>query len=145
MKKYFLTFVILFFFAAVAQAKMVSVSGELVSMRSGPGPDYAVLWELGQGYPLKIIATKGDWLKVTDFENDTGWVHSRVVNREAHLVVKKKVVNIRSGPGKKFKIIRQAQKGVVFRTLDKEGNWVKVKHEEENITGWILRSLLWGW
>lgn len=145
MKRFVLVIVFFFCLAGWAQAKMVSVRGEMVNMRSGAGKNYAVLWELGQGYPLKVIGSKGNWLNVVDFENDSGWVHKDMVNRKAHLVVKKKIVNIRSGPGKKYKVIRQAQKGVVFRTLDKKESWVKVKHEEENVTGWILRSLLWGW
>jgi len=131
--------------ASVAQAKMVSVAGEMVNMRSGPGKKYSVVWELGKGYPLKVLHTKGSWLKVSDFENDSGWVHKSLVARTPHLVVKKKIVNMRSGPGKKNKIVRQAQKGVVFRTIEKKGSWVKVRHEEEKVTGWVLRSLLWGW
>jgi SH3-like domain-containing protein len=33
---------------------------------------------------------------------------------------------------------------VVFRTLERRNGWVKVKHED-GLTGWIERSLLWGW
>ena len=145
MKRLFLAVVFVLCLAGVAHAKMVSVTGEMVNMRSGPGKNYSVVWELGKGYPLKIVTKKGNWLKVTDFENDTGWVHKSLVGRTPYLVVKKKIVNVRSGPGKKNKIVRQAQKGVVFRTLEKKGSWVKVKHEEEKVTGWVLRSLLWGW
>lgn len=145
MKRLFLAVVFLLCLVGVAQAKMVSVVGEMVNMRSGPGKNYSVVWELGKGYPLKIVTTKGHWLKVTDFENDTGWVYKSLVGRTPYLVVKKKIVNLRSGPSKNNKIVRQAQKGVVFRTLEKKGSWVKVKHEEEKVTGWVLRSLLWGW
>ncbi len=145
MKRFVVTLVFFLCLAGVAQAKMVSVTGEMVNMRSGPGKKYSVVWELGKGYPLKVLQAKGEWLKVSDFENDSGWVHKTLVGRTPHLVVKKKIVNLRSGPGKKNKIVRQAQKGVVFRTLDKKGSWVKVLHEEEKVTGWVLRSLLWGW
>jgi uncharacterized protein YgiM (DUF1202 family) len=61
------------------------------------------------------------------------------------LIVKNKIINIRSGPGKNYKIIRQAKKGVVFRTLERKKGWVKAHHKESNLTGWIKRSLLWGW
>ncbi len=128
-----------------ARAEMVSVVGDLVNMRTGPGQNYAVLWELGNGYPLQVLEKKGNWMKVEDFENDVGWVHDSVVSRVAHLVVKKNIINIRSGPGEDFKIVRQAEKGVVLRTLDRKGGWVKVIYDEEQITGWVLRTLLWGW
>ena len=100
---------------------------------------------MGKGYPLKVIGSKGNWLKVIDYENDTGWVFKKLVHRKAHLVVKKKIINIRKGPGTKYKIVRQAKKGVVFRTLKRKKGWVKVSHDESKVSGWVKRSLLWGW
>lgn len=145
MKRVLFTIVLFLCTIGVAQAKMVSIAGEVVNMRSGPGENYAVLWELGVGYPLKVVSGQGEWLKVVDFENDTGWVQKSLVNEVPHLVVKKKLINIRSGPGRDHDVIRQAQAGVVFRTLERDGDWVKVEHQEENIVGWVKRTLLWGW
>jgi len=104
-----------------------------------------VIWELGKGYPLKVLQTKGSWIKVVDYEKDSGWIYKKLVNQKPHLIVKKKIINIRSGPGQNYKIIRKAQGGVVFQTLKRKEGWVKVKHEEENVIGWVKRSLLWGW
>jgi SH3-like domain-containing protein len=124
---------------------MVSIAGEMVNMRSGPGDNYEVLWELGQGYPLSVLEEQENWLKVGDYEDDTGWVRKDQVADKPYMVVKRRMVNIRSGPGDNFPVVRQAQQGVVFRTLGKKDDWVKVKHEEEDVTGWVLRTLLWGW
>jgi len=145
MKQFVLTIFFLFCWIAVSQAKMVSIVGDMVNMRSGPGDNYEVLWELGQGYPLSVIDQQGDWLQVTDYEDDTGWVQQDQVAEKAYMVVKKRIVNIRSGPGENYRVIRQAQQGVVFRTLQKKDDWVKVRHEEEDVTGWVLRTLMWGW
>lgn len=130
--------------ATVAQAQMVSVSRPKVNMRSGPGEKYAILWELGQGYPLQVVSKKGNWLKVTDFENDTGWIYKKLVSNKAHLIVKKERINIRSGPSTKYKVVGKANYGVVLRTLKRGKGWVKVKHEN-GLTGWTRRDLLWGW
>ena len=54
--------------------EMVSIKGNVVNMRSGPGTTSQILWELEQGYPLQVLKRKGDWLQVRDFENDKGWV-----------------------------------------------------------------------
>ena len=145
MKRLGLIIFFLLFCTAAANAKMVSIAGDLVNMRSGPGKNYPVIWELGKGYPLKVLETKGNWMKVVDYENDTGWIFKSLVSSTPHLIVKKKIVNIRSGPGKNYKIIRKAQNGVVFQTLKRQEGWVKIKHEEENVVGWVKRSLLWGW
>ncbi|MDA8163842.1 MAG: SH3 domain-containing protein [Desulfobacteraceae bacterium] len=130
--------------ASMASARMVSVSGAKVNVRSGPGTRYSLVCELGDGYPLKVIGTKGKWLKVTDFENDKGWVLSRVVGRVPHVVVKVKRAVIRSGSGTHYRVVGRADYGVVFRTVENRGGWVKVKHES-GLIGWIDRRLLWGW
>lgn len=145
MKRIVLTILLLLGQIALAQAKMVSIGGDVVNMRSGPGSNYEVLWELGQGYPLQVIGRQGDWLKVTDYENDIGWVRKDQVGEKDYLVVKTKIVNILSGPGENYRLIRQAEQGVVFRALEKKDDWVKIRYEEEDVTGWVQRSLLWGW
>jgi SH3-like domain-containing protein len=144
--------VLLVFTGVIGEAAgitMVSVAGEKVNMRKGPSTKYAVKWELGKGFPLRVIGSQGNWLKVSDFESDVGWVYKKLVNRNPHLVVKvnkksQKRTNIRSGPGTKYKIVGKAEYGVVFKTLQRGDGWVKVQHEQ-GLTGWVKRSLLWGW
>ena len=135
--------------ANAAGFTMVSVVGEKINLREGPSTESAVVWELGKGFPLKIIGRKGKWLKVSDFENDVGWIYEDLVSRKPHLVVKvnrnsAKRVNVRSGPGTNYQIVGKAEYGVVFETLERSGGWVKVRHEG-GLIGWIKRSLLWGW
>ncbi|MCK5437660.1 MAG: SH3 domain-containing protein, partial [Desulfobulbaceae bacterium] len=128
----------------VCHSRMVSIANEKVNLRSGPGKKYSVLWELGKGFPLRVVASKGNWLKVLDFEKDTGWIYKKLITDKRHLIVKKKRVNIRNKPGKNGNIIGKANYGVVFRTLETKSGWAKVKHEN-GLTGWIKRDLLWGW
>ena len=128
---------------------MVSVSGEKVNLRKGPSTSSPIIWELGKGFPLKVVGSKGSWYKVSDFENDVGWIYKNLVSRKPHLIVKvnknsKDQINIRSGPGTTYQVVGKAQYGVVFETLQQKSGWVKVRHET-GLTGWIKRSLLWGW
>jgi SH3-like domain-containing protein len=123
---------------------MVSVNANNVNMRSGPGEKYAVLWELGTGFPLKVLDEQGDWYKVEDFEGDVGWIYKTLVGRDPHLIVKKKRVNMRSGPGDGYRVLGKANYGVVFKTLKVKDGWARVKHEN-GLTGWVSRTLLWGW
>lgn len=125
-------------------ARMVSLSADRVNLRTAPSTKSKVKWVLGKGVPLQVISSKGKWLKVRDFENDSGWVYGQLTTNKGHMVVKRKIVNIRSGPGTKYRIIAQAQYGVVFRTLKQIKGWAKVRHENGTI-GWISRKLLWGW
>lgn len=131
-------------FTSVAHAEMVSISRHKVSMRSGPGTKYQIKWELGLGYPLRVVSRKGNWLKVIDFEADTGWVYKKLVGKTPYMIVKVSEAVIRNGPGKKQRIMGNAARGVVLRTIRHKKGWVRVKHES-GLTGWIRRDLLWGW
>lgn len=135
---------LLTFWGSVAQARMISIDRDVVNIRTGPSTRYRVKWEVGRGFPLRIIGSRGNWYKVRDFESDVGWVYKPLTSRKAHLVVKKPLVNIRSGPGTGYRIVNQAKYGVVFRTLKRVRGWVKVRHES-GTTGWVARRLLWGW
>jgi SH3-like domain-containing protein len=138
---FFLVFIVV---PTAGQARMVSVAGQEVNLRTGPADSYDVKWILGRGFPLQVIKSQGKWLQVRDFENDEGWVYAPLTKAAPHMIVKGKVVNIRSGPGEKYRVIGQAHYGVVFRTLEKTKTWVKVRHESGK-TGWISRRALWGW
>lgn len=129
-------------------AEMKSTSGEEVTLRTGPGERYSVKWEYGNGFPVKIITKKGKWLKVQDFENDRGWLHTSMLNNEPHVIVKvnrgkNKKINIRSGPGPKYAVVGQAYYGVVLAKKEEKKGWVKIRHES-GLEGWIEKSLLWG-
>ncbi len=123
---------------------MYSVAGSKANLRSGPGVNTAVRWEYGKGFPVRLLARRGNWYKVVDFERDEGWIYKKLLSRNPHFIVKQKRVNIRSGPGTKYKLLGKANYGVVFKTLLQKKGWVKVKHAK-GVVGWIRRDLLWGW
>ena len=125
-------------------AEMVSVKGTLVNMRSGPGTGYRVTWQLEKGYPLQVLAKKGSWLKVRDFENDRGWISRSVIGRTPHYIVKVPVANIRKGPGTRHAIVAKAVRYDLLRTRERRGDWVRVQ-SVDGPQGWVARKLLWGW
>jgi len=131
-----------------AFAEMRSTSGENVNLRTGPGDEYEVKWEYGNGFPVKTLSQKGKWVKVQDFENDSGWIYSSLLSKAPHVIVKvnkgkNKQVNIRSGPGTKYNVVGKAYYGVVFEKKKQQKGWIKVRHES-GLEGWIENSLLWG-
>ena len=143
-------FFCLFLFSSVPVfAEMMSVKGNKVNLRTGPGIQYKVKWEYGNGFPLLILQKKGHWVKVKDFEGDTGWIYRKLLVDKPMMIVKvnknrKNKINIRNKPGFDGKIIGKAYYGVVFSTLQQKAGWVKVRHES-GLEGWIKRNLLWGY
>jgi SH3-like domain-containing protein len=143
-----LSIIVLTFGSGLAKAEMLSIAKDGVNLRSGPGTKYEIKWEYGEGFPLRVVSKKGDWYKVKDFEGDTGWIFKSLLTSGGHMIVKvnkksNKKVNIRSGPGTKFKVVGKAYYGVVFQTLEQKNGWAKLKHDT-GLEGWIKRSLLWG-
>jgi len=129
-------------------AHTLSVSTQNLSLKSGPGANYKTLCQLGKGFPLQTLQTKGSWVKVKDFENDTGWVSKKGLSKTPHAILKtnkgsRNTVNIRSGPGMNSSIKARAYYGVVFMTLGKKNGWTQVKHDS-GLSGWIKSDLLWG-
>lgn len=125
-------------------ANMVSVKGNVLNMREGPGTHTEVLWELKKGYPLEVQKRQGTWIQVRDFEGDTGWVARSLTGRTPHHIVKSKVANVRSGPGTRSRIVGKAEYGELVRTLEKRAGWVRVERAD-GPNGWISNKLLWGW
>lgn len=133
----------LFLIPCLSFAQTVSVKKDNVNVRSGPGTEFPIAMELFQGYPLKVIDKKGDWLKVTDFENDKGWIFSALTVPGTTVIVNgKKSINMRSKPNTSASIVASIDRGVVLTKVSSQGKWVKVKHSQ-GTTGWIYSPLLW--
>ena len=101
--------------------RLGAVSRPEINMRSGAGTQHEALWVLSRGYPLEVLARKGKWLKVRDFENDRGWVYRPLTNAGTpHHVVKVQVLNIRSAPSLKSRVLAKAAHGEILKTLERK-------------------------
>ncbi len=122
-------------------ADFVSVVKDGVNLRSGPDTSNQVLFQLPAGYPLKVLARQGKWIKVSDFEGDKGWIFDSLVSESSYVIVKVKECNVRSGPGTNFDKIGSLAREVILKKVESKGEWVKVTHPK--ITGWLHKNLIW--
>lgn len=128
-----------------AQApEFLSIKGNTVNIRLKPTTQSDIAWELIQGYPVQVIATQGDWVKVKDFENTLGWVHRPLTSKTPHFLIKGHAVNLRSGPGTQHSVVTKLSQYDIVQTLEKRDHWAKVKTAEGE-EGWLLENLGWGW
>ena len=141
---FFAAFLLVVFSPLADAREMVSVARGEVNMRAGPGARYEAMWGLSRGYPLSVVARKGAWIKVRDFEKDEGWVLRSLTSRIPHHVVRAGVANLRGAPSTHGRVLGKARYGDVLRTLERRGQWIKVRHER-GATGWVARRLVWGW
>ncbi|MEE8398969.1 MAG: SH3 domain-containing protein [Desulfobacterales bacterium] len=127
---------------AVAGAERLTVSVPNANIRSGPGTQYEILWQVEKYHPLMITKKTGAWYLFQDFEGDTGWVHKSLVAKIPSAITAKSKANVRSGPGMSFKISFTVGKGIPFRILKQKDNWLQVEHADGD-RGWIHKGLIW--
>lgn len=132
------------FMWGVSCAEIVSVDTYSANLRSSPSDDgsYVVL-QLPQYYPLKVLDSTEKFYKVSDFLDRTGWIHKSIVSKSQGVVVVKKIVNMRTGPGTDQEIICKAEKGVAFKVMREQEGWLDVLHDSGK-RGWIYKNLVWG-
>ena len=124
-------------------AEYVSVVKDGVNVRTAPNTDAPVSMELFQGYPLMVQGKEGDWLKISDYENDTGYIHSSLVTKGTTVIVNaKKSANMRSEPNATAPVIADIERGVILTKISVQDKWVKVKHSGGTV-GWISQPLVW--
>jgi len=136
----FLIFLLLW--GGIAFAKRVSVQSSTANIRSGPGTGYEILWQVEKNHPLNVLRQSSKWFYFSDFENDKGWIHNSLVKKDSTVITLKDKCNIRSGPGKRRKILFTVEKGVPFKVIGKKGNWLHIKHADGD-KGWIHKTLCW--
>jgi N-acetylmuramoyl-L-alanine amidase len=57
-------------------------------------------------------------------------------------IVTGSVVNVRKGPGLNFAVVAKAQAGQEVETLEKSGDWLKVRLNSGGTEGWVHKSLV---
>jgi len=120
----------------------MSVKTDIANIRSGPNTNDPVIWQVEMYHPLNVIQKQGDWYLFEDFEGDRGWIHQSLLSDIETVIVKKDNCNVRSGPGTGNDIRFTVDKGVPFKVIEKQGQWLHVVHADGD-KGWIHRSLVW--
>jgi SH3-like domain-containing protein len=143
MKRFTPTIVILLMFmSGTALAERMTVNVSMANVRSGPGNEHGILWKLEKYHPVEILKKQDVWYYFEDFENDKGWIHKSLLTGEPSVIVVKDRCNIRSGPGTQYEIVFTVEKGVPFKVLKKEGEWISIVHADGD-KGWVHKNLVW--
>ncbi|ADW18326.1 SH3 type 3 domain protein [Desulfobulbus propionicus DSM 2032] len=127
--------------STVLGAEYVSVVKDGVNLRSGPNTNTDILYQLPSGYPLEILSKEGQWLKVSDYEGDKGYITESLVSKTPYVIVKVKECNIRSGPSANDSVVGKGVKDVIFKKVEQKGDWIKISHPD--LTGWVQKDLVW--
>lgn len=128
--------------AGTALADRMAVSASIANIRSGPGTNHEVLWQVEKYHPIMVERKSGDWYGFTDYEGDKGWIHKSLVDNTPTVITVRENCNVRSGPGTDNPVIFTVGSGIPFKVIGKKGNWRHILHADGD-SGWIYKSLLW--
>ncbi len=134
--------VLIVLFTGPAWAQRLAVSAAIANVRSGPGTQYDVLWQVEKYYPFEVLKKEKKWIHFKDFEGDRGWLHESLVGQVRAVVTTIATGNIRSGPGTENEVLYTVERGTPIKVKKKKGNWLKIEHAK-GYRGWIYKSLVW--
>ena len=145
-KKYYLIFLFLFFLPksfAMEGVNFLSLKNNEVNLRQGPSFEYPIKLIYKKKYlPVIIIDKSETWRKISDFENNSGWIHISQLSK------KKSAINIKNDsllykkPTIYSKPIAKLEIGRLMLIKKCKTKWCKIT--SGGYEGWIFKSSLWG-
>ncbi|HCQ64191.1 MAG TPA: SH3 domain-containing protein [Rhodobacteraceae bacterium] len=123
-----------------------------LNMRAGPGTEYHVIKSLPHGSHVTKIKKHGGWVKVHLASGHAGWVSGQYLKKPhgggggyaVWAVVQSYdgCLNLRTGPGSGYQIIKVMNNGEKVEILASSGKWRKVRHKRSGKVGWAHGAYL---
>jgi len=125
-----------------SHAQTLCVKSAKANLRSGPGTNFRVTWEVHRYMPLVKVGQNGDWIKVRDVDGDLHWVAQSVVTAdEGCVTVKVDKATIRKAPNTKAPSWFKVERYTSFKRTGEKKDWVKLEHEGK--TMWASTTVVW--
>jgi len=116
--------------------RFVSLRSDQVNLRVGPGENYPIEWVLTRKeMPVEIIKEFEHWRMIHDW-------HERMVSGKRTVAVKGGIRALHRQPDPASQIVARAESGVFAHLIECRGAWCRI--EATGISGWLLRSDVWG-
>ncbi|HSL60594.1 MAG TPA: SH3 domain-containing protein [Desulfotignum sp.] len=125
-----------------AAAERLTVKASIANMRSGPTTSHDVLWQVEKYHPFLVEEKRDSWVKVKDFEGDMAWIHESLLTNVEGVITNKPKCNVRSDPTTESSILFTVERGVPFRVIKRQGDWIHIEHADGE-KGWIFHTLVW--
>ncbi len=125
--------------------RYVSLKYSLSYGRTGPSSAHPVKWQYKRrGLPLIVVAETEIWRKVRDVNGDESWMKRQLLSNKPMVLVRGEII-IRAKPRSDAPKRAMAAKGALLEldTCNAKG-WCRVIDQERNLSGYALRSMLWG-
>lgn len=125
--------------------RMVSLKNSLTYMRSGPGKEFPVKFELKQkGYPLQVVAEFNNWRKVVTFSKISGWVHTQLLSSLRTGLITKTTF-LKRTPSSSSNSLAKLLPNLLINIKKCQKKWCKVEIvKKKKFIGWVQKETVWG-
>ena len=126
----------------VAKEKFLSLKKNKVYVRYGPSFDSPIKYVYKKvNLPVKQIDKKENWRRIVDLDNNSGWIHWRMLKKPNSIIILKNKVLFKK-PTNYSKPLARLEKGRLLRVKVCEENWCYVTTDD--YSGWIKTNDVWG-
>ena len=125
--------------------RIVSLKNHLTYMRTGPGKEFPIKFELKlKGYPLKIIGEYNNWRKVITINNITGWIHTQLLSSfRTGLITETTFLKII--PSHTGNSLAKLLPDLLVNIRKCNENWCKIEIVKRKVfIGWVQKQTIWG-
>lgn len=125
--------------------RYVSLKYSTSNGRTGPSSNHPVAWQYSRrGLPMIVVAETEIWRKVRDVNGDESWMKRRLLAGKRMVLVRGEIT-LRAKPSSNSRKQATAGKGALLalESCDTK-NWCRVTDMDSHLSGYALRSMLWG-
>ena len=127
---------------ADAPARFMSLRGEQVEGRNGPGSEQHLQWLYQRaGLPVMVLAEREGWTHVRDPDGDEVWMRSSDLDVRRTVYVREQAT-LRKAARTGGQVVAYLMPGVIGAVTACDGDWRRVAVGGR--IGWVQNSSLWG-
>jgi len=135
----------------------VYVTTASTKVRTGPGPQFRALADIGRDARVNVVGRDGDWVLIVSKKgNAPGYIEMASVTpwsgstdepketlnpRAEGQYVAAADTQVRSGPGLHYPVIADISKGTKLNVVEEDNGWLKVESKRGNKPGYVDASL----
>ena len=125
--------------------RIVSLKNSLTYLRSGPGKEFPVKFELKlKGYPLKVVAEFNNWRKVITFSKISGWVHTQLLSSDRTGLITKTTF-LKKIPSNSSNSLAKLLPNLLINIKNCREKWCKIEIvKNKKFIGWVQTETIWG-
>jgi SH3-like domain-containing protein len=130
--------------APVAAAEFRSVGEGGAVFFDAPSAQATKLYVARRYYPVSVVVSLEQWVKVRDAAGDLAWVEKRALSEQRTVIVTAARAQVRAAPEPAAPVLFDVEKDVALEVLEIAApGWVKVGHAGGQ-SGFVSAAEVWG-